>query len=191
MVARAKGYIRRAIFRTYRRLKHPKHLKNSAALRWFAQHFLDKYVWRPTQHTMSGGMGVGVFVGMQLLPGQMPLAIILAALLRFNIPTAVAVSWLSNPVTFVPIGALEKRIGDWVLSWYGNPTIGAIEQVANEHVATGMKFAQSMYLGGIVLGLALIPVAYAITWLSWEGVQRWSKKHPIHLPHLPHRTGKK
>lgn len=187
MVARARGYIRRAIFRTYRRLKHPRHLKQSPALRWFAQHFLDKYVWRPTQHTMSGGMGVGVFVSAQLLPGQMPLAIILAAMLRFNIPTAVAVSWLSNPVTFAPIGLLEKKIGDWVQSWYGNPTLGAIEQVASDNVAKGVQFAQSMYLGGILLGLALVPVAYVLTWLTWEGVHRWSVKHPIHLPHRLHK----
>lgn len=188
MVAKARGYIRRAIFRTYRRLKHPRYLKQSRALRWFAEHFLDKYVWRPTQHTMAGGAAMGFFVGMQLLPGQMPLAIILAALFRFNIPAAVAISWLSNPLTFVPIGAFEKKFGDWILSWYGNPTLEAIEQVGNEHVATGVKFAQSMYLGGVVSGLLSIPIIYAITWLVWEGILRWTNKHPIHLLGFGRRT---
>lgn len=178
MLDLARGYFRRTVFRTYRFLKHPRKLRRSRFMRWFARHFLDKHVWRPTQHTLAGGMAVGLFVMMQLIPGQMPLAILLAAALRVNIPIAVIACWISNPATFVPIGWFEKEVGDWVLSFFGDPFGHFIDSIVEESGAKGLRFARSMYLGGVISGALLAPVGYLVTWAGWGWFGKWvTKRH--------------
>ena len=68
-------HYRRIVFRLYRRFRHPRILKRNRFMHWFARHFLDKTVWKPTRHTFAGGLAVGLFVMMLVIPGQMPLAI--------------------------------------------------------------------------------------------------------------------
>ncbi len=175
MLDLARGYFRKTVFKTYRFLKHPRRLKNSRALRWFSLHFLNKRVWRPTQHTFAGGMAVGCFVTLQLIPGQMPLAILLAGAFRVNIPIALAVCWLSNPVTYVPIGMVEKQIGEWFLSLVGDPMAHWIATVENEKVAKGLAYARNLYAGGLLAGVLLVPASYMITYALWSLVALFPK----------------
>ena len=172
MLEKTRWYLRRAVFRSYRFFKHPRRLKNSAVMRWFARHFLDKRVWRPCQSTFAGGAAIGFFVSAQLIPGQMLIGTILAALFRVNIPTVIILSWISNPLTFAPIGLAEKAFGDWLLTFFGDPLNGAIHRIGNEEVAKGVRFAQSMYLGGMVGGILATPIGYALGWVSWTGVAK-------------------
>lgn len=189
MVDLAKGYFRRSVFKTYRFLKHPRKLKASPTMRWFARHFLDKRVWKPTQHTFAGGMAVGMFVTVQLLPIQMPTAAILAAVFRVNIPIAIALCWLSNPATLVPIGALENWIGTWLMQRFGDPTAAAATIIeGHETLSRGIQFAKAMFLGGVFFGGALAPVSYVLSYVIWGAVDHWNKfrKQPV----LPLTDGK-
>ena len=177
MLDRTRWYIRKAVFRTYRYFKHPRRLKTNPVMRWFARHFLDKRVWRPCQQTFAGGCAIGFFVSAQLIPGQIPLGVILAAIFRVNIPTVIILSWISNPVTFAPIGLAEKAFGDWVLAFVGDPFEHMIDRIKNQDIASGVRFAQSMYFGGILLGLLSSVVGYTLGWISWSAVARL-----LHLP---------
>ncbi len=179
MLEKTRWYLRRAVFRIYRYFKHPRRLKASAAMRWFARHFLDKRVWRPCQATFAGGAAIGVFMAAQLIPGQMLLGAILAAIFRVNIPTVIILTWISNPVTFAPIGFAEKQFGDWLLEVVGNPIGLLIERIQNADVARGVRFAQSMYFGGFIGGLLAAPAAYALAWVSWAGIARLLRIHPL------------
>lgn len=178
MLDLARGYFRKSVFKTYRFLKHPRRLKTNSLLRWFSRHFLNKRVWKPNQHTFAGGMAVGCFVTLQLIPGQMPLAVILAAAFRVNIPIALVVCWLSNPATFVPIGMLEKEIGEWLLSFVGDPSVTWLASLDNQSIARGLAYARFMYTGGLVTGAILAPVSYVVTYALWALVARFSP-HPV------------
>lgn len=176
MLELARGYFRKSVFKTYRYLKHPRRLKGNAPLRWFSRHFLDKRVWRPTQHTLAGGAAVGCFVTVQLIPVQMPLAVILAGAFRVNIPIALLLCWISNPVTLVPIGIAEKAIGEWLLHWVGDPSAAWIASVANQDLANGLAYARYMFTGGLVAGALLAPVGYIIAWAGWAVAARFARK---------------
>jgi uncharacterized protein (DUF2062 family) len=191
MLNRARYWIRKSVFKTYRWLKHPRRLKSSPALRWFARHFLDKDVWRPCQRSFAAGVAIGVFASAQLLPGQSLIGVVLAAIFRANIPTVVLVTWISNPVTFAPIGIVEKQFGDWLLATFGGTDYSDLGGVRNPDVKRGIRFAQSMYLGGLIGGLLATPIAYALAWFSWTAVARLLRiplRLPVHLPvHLRRR----
>ncbi len=185
MVEYAKGWFRRSVFKTYRFFKHPRKLKTRPLMRWFARHFLDKRVWKPTQHTFSGGMAVGTFITLQLLPIQMPSAAILAAIFRVNIPIAIVMCWVSNPVTMAALVPLEYQVGKWVLDLLTDvpstpfPTKFP-EDIADMWLAL-KEHAPVMLFGGVVLGAVLVPVSYVLTYLTWGALEHWNKfrKQPV------------
>ncbi len=172
MLSLARGWFRRSVFKTIRFLKHPRKLRQSPTRRWFARHFLDKRVWKPTQHTLSGGMAVGMFITLQLLPIQMPTAVILSAIFRVNIPIAIAMCWVSNPFTVPFMAWLEYAIGKWVLALYTTvPTSPFPKHLPESMVDAWIvlkEHAPVMLMGGIILGAVAALVSYIATWSCWE-----------------------
>jgi uncharacterized protein (DUF2062 family) len=185
MLDYVRGYFRRTVFKTIRFLKHPRKLKHSGLMRWFALHFLNKRVWKPTQHTFSGGMAIGTFITLQLLPIQMPSATILAAIFRVNIPIALVMCWLSNPVTMAALVPLEYQVGKWVLAWLTEvpstpfptelpPDVAGMWLALKEH-------APVMLFGGVILGGLLAPLSYVASYFSWGWLEHWNRelKQPV------------
>lgn len=198
MLEIARGYFRKTVFKTYRLFKHPRRLKQNRFLRWFSRHFLDKTVWKPTQHTLAGGMAVGFFVMMQLVPGQMFFATVLAAVLRVNIPVAIIACWITNPVTMVPAAIAQIALGNWILGIFGHETApvpdfasaqrfmsfvwhwltgGGSVTEAPFGTATVFSWIKSMLLGGGVGGVAMAALAYVATWLLWALGSRVRGRH--------------
>lgn len=65
-------------------------------------------------HSVSCGVAAGLFAAFIPLPLQTIIAICLAILFRGNLIIAVVITWISNPVTFVPIVYLIYKVGEWV-----------------------------------------------------------------------------
>ena len=183
----ARGYFRKSLFKTYRYLKHPRRLKGNSLLRWFSRHFLDKRVWKPTQHTLAGGVAIGCFVTVQLIPVQMPLAVLLSAAFRVNIPIALILCWLSNPATLVPIGVGEYQLGHWILERIGDPGTTWIAAIEHENLAKALAYARYMYTGGLVVGTVLAPLGYCLAWALWAIGARIAP----HADHHSHAAGKR
>ena len=187
MVELAKSYFRRSVFKTYRFFKHPRKLKQSPMMRWFARHFLDKRVWKPTRHTFAGGMAVGVFMTLQLLPIQMPSAAILAAVFRVNIPIAIIMCWLSNPLTFAALVPAEYQIGKWILAWYSTvPTTPFPRELPESLAELWLALKEHtpvMLFGGLIMGAVLSPLSYGISYMTWSWAEAWTKRRK--QPALP------
>ena len=88
------------------------------------------------------GASVGMFVGLTPTVGiQMYIVTVIwlvcryAFRLRFNLPLAISLVWISNPVTTVPIyfGFLET--GDWALGLLGYPVTDMSLEVFRQQVA--------------------------------------------------------
>jgi uncharacterized protein len=201
MTEAAQLYFRRVVFKTYRYFKHPRRLKNSPMRQWFARHFLDKVVWKPTQHTLAGGLAIGMGVMMQLMPGQMPVAALLAAIFRVNIPIAVIACWISNPFTFVPFGWAQMRVGEWFMprlpSFVGRALHGFVNflidvfhalpmtvqnWIGDDMVKKGAEIMSNVYLGGLIIGIGLTIISYPLSWIVWEYFTRlnaWRRKRKL------------
>lgn len=191
MLDHVRGYFRRTVFKTIRFLKHPRKLKRSGVMRWFALHFLNKRVWKPTQHTFSGGLAIGMFITLQLLPIQMPAATIVAAIFRVNIPIALVMCWLSNPVTFAALVPLEYAVGKWALAFFTQVPSTPFPDKLPEDVA-GMwlalrEHAPVMLFGGVVLGAVLTPISYAASYVTWGWLEHWRDRRKE--PELPLKSG--
>ena len=187
MIEWSRGLFRKTLFRTIRFLKHPRKLKRSALHGYLARHSLDKQVWRPTQHSLAGGAALGTFITLQLLPVQMPSAVLLGAVLRLNIPIALVLCWVSNPFTLAALVPLEYAVGKWALSLLTTvPTTPFPARLPHDAVELWMalrEHAPVMLFGGVVLGALLAPLIYMAFFFGWGFVVRRSQaRRQLTLP---------
>ena len=90
-------------------------LKAHPAMRRFRHVLEDPHLFHITQHSISWGMAFGLAANWIPLPIQSVLAALGCIWKRGNIPLAVALVWLSNPVTLVPMVLLAYNTGAIVL----------------------------------------------------------------------------
>jgi uncharacterized protein len=75
----------------------------------------DPNLWHLNRYSVSGAVAVGLFVAFMPPLGQTFVAVAAAILFRVNLPIAVVVSFLSNPVTIPPILYFSYSLGCWAL----------------------------------------------------------------------------
>ena len=137
------------------------------------------------------GAAIGTFLGMTpTVGGQMYLVGMAWVIsryvlhLRFNLPIALAMTWISNPVTFIPLYFLYLKTGAWILVWFGHVSqvgtyadfVQALDliQQANEYVEWRRRFVNIVgqlfwqfgwpfVLGSVVYAVPLSVATYPIT----------------------------
>jgi uncharacterized protein (DUF2062 family) len=72
-------------------------------------------VWHLNRYSVSTGVSVGLFMAFAPVPAQMILAAAAAIMLGCNLPIAVAMVWVSNPVTMGPLFFAAYKLGAWLL----------------------------------------------------------------------------
>ncbi|MEO0457484.1 MAG: DUF2062 domain-containing protein [Cyanobacteria bacterium P01_A01_bin.114] len=114
---------------------------------------------RPAE--IARGMAVGAFVGVMPLFGvQTLVAIALAPPLRGNAMAAATTTWVSNPITFIPLYTLTFRIGqhllgtqDLLLNWQSAPTL-------EQFLMMGMDCIMTLTAGCVALGIPMALIGY-------------------------------
>ncbi len=64
---------------------------------------------------MGGAFFIGLFCAFMPVPTQMLLAALLAIVSRSNLPIAVALVWITNPLTIGPMFFFAYKLGLWLL----------------------------------------------------------------------------
>lgn len=75
----------------------------------------NPYLWHLNRHSVATAFSVGLFAMMMPVPFQMVLAAALAIIFGANLPIAIALTWVSNPVTTPPILYFCYKLGEWML----------------------------------------------------------------------------
>jgi uncharacterized protein len=108
---------------------------------------------RGSSGNIARGLGVGVFAGMLPMFGlQMVTALVLAAWFRGNKFLAVLGTWVSNPLTDIPIHLFNFRVGQWILR--SDQTFVAINDW-QDLVNQGARVVVIWMTGGITMGLIM------------------------------------
>lgn len=76
--------------------------------------FSNPQLWHFNRRSVARGFAAGLFVSMIPLPLQMLFALLLAVLVKGNVPVAMMATWISNPVTMVFFIYLIYQTGAWV-----------------------------------------------------------------------------
>ncbi len=83
-------------------------------LRLFGPRLLDSALWHLNRHSVAKAFMMGLMCAFIPVPFQMVLAAAGAILVRGNLPIAVALVWLTNPLTMPPIFYMCYKLGSWV-----------------------------------------------------------------------------
>ncbi len=116
---------------------------------------------RATPASISRGFAIGIFWGMFPLPGvQMLTAIVTAALFRSNKLAAAAGTWLSNPLTTLPLTAFNFEVGRRLLDReaiaFSRSSLRSIDGL----LELGSDFVISYLFGCFVVGSVVAVVFY-------------------------------
>src|SRR3990172_5243168 len=102
----------RKFFRRF--LPHHETVKNNRWLKPFGGWLRHPNLWHLHRRSGAGGAAVGLFCGLVPGPLQIISAMLLAVLLRVNLPVAAFTTLYTNPLTIVPLYVLAYELGAWV-----------------------------------------------------------------------------
>lgn len=111
---------------------------------------------------LARGLAAGVFAGMFPLFGlQTIIGVAIAFRIKGNPLMAAGGTWISNPLTYLPIYAFNYRLGCWIL---GRPAVNLFTDVESlkAWLETGADVGVALMLGSFVMGLIFGPLSYVI-----------------------------
>jgi uncharacterized protein (DUF2062 family) len=113
----------RKLFR--RILPNARNIKQSKMLAWMGASVHHPRLWHVSREGIARGAAIGLFFGLLVPFGQMPLAAGVAFLLHANLPMAVAGTFVTNPFTSAAIYYFAYRLGLLLIGADSVPVIDA------------------------------------------------------------------
>lgn len=169
-------------------LPTPEKLQESRIIRWFAPFLADPRLWHMNRASLGRGVYIGVLCAFFPLPGQMPLALIGALLFRANVPMAIALTWITNPLTTIPVFWLAYSVGAIIL---GEPIIGlrgigvlladltlwifGTGNPPNSNTFSFEVFGLGLVICGVISSI-IAGLLFRFIW-QWHVVADWRKRH--------------
>lgn len=165
----AKKLIRRYLPEAHRIRDH-KHL------RLFGRLLHDPNLWHLNRRSVSGAFAVGLFMAFVPMPFQMIPAAALAILFRVNLPIAVALVWITNPVTVAPVFYFCYGLGAWLL----DTPVRAVEfHISLEWISTELiRIWKPFLLGSFLVSTVCASIGFfgmRALW-RWHVIREWEQR---------------
>ncbi len=149
-----------------RKVKHSR--PQSAWKRQGRYFYLRLLRMREHPNAIARGLAVGVFAGCFPLFGfQTIIGIGLAFLVKGNKLAAAAGTWVSNPLTYVPLFAFNYKIGKWLLGQYSD---GVDQSIFNQSWESwsqladlGTDFIVILFYGCSIVGAITAFITYFVS----------------------------
>lgn len=157
-------------------LPTPTDFKNQKSLGFMGSLLQDPHLFHLNRHSVSGALFVGLFVAFLPMPGQMPIAALMAFWFRVNMPISVALVWISNPLTMAPIFFATYELGRWLI---GSPPLAfsidlSWSWLTNEFTHFWKPLLAGSLLTGVVAGASGY-IAMQIFW-RWHVLRNWKRR---------------
>lgn len=138
-------------------------------------------LWHINRYSASMAFFIGLFVAFIPLPGQMIIAALMAILVRCNLPLAVSLIWVTNPLTMPAIYYLAYRVGALL--------IDVPVQVVRFHLSwdwassTLVAIWEPFLLGCLICGLLFGSLGYFVISMLWRWhvAKRWKQRKKARL----------
>jgi uncharacterized protein len=122
---------------------------------------------------VSRGVLVGLFWGFIPMPMQMLAVILTIPLLRFNVPLAISMVWLSNPLTMPAMYYMEYLTGNWLM---GVNTELSVELTLDWFSNNWDAIVVPLYVGTAFYSIVVSGLIYLIiNWLWIESLKKEDK----------------
>ncbi|RBP50836.1 DUF2062 domain-containing protein [Arenicella xantha] len=142
----------------------------------FGDSLKQQELWSFNRQSTAKGVAIGLFCAFLPMPFEMVPAIFLAALMRGNLPFAVAGIWISNPLTWIPLYTPCYLLGAMIIG---------VEPVALHQITIfqlGWHYV-ALWLGCLIVGIVISVSVHFIISAAWRSQvrQRWKRRKQIRL----------
>lgn len=162
----------------------PETIRRHRSLRIF-QHWLhDPNLWHLNRYSVSAAVFIGLLIAFVPLPIHMLLCTLVAIWWRANLPIALSVIWLSNPVTIPPQFYMAYKVGARLLN---QPPQQQIAFELSEHwLRTTFEFIwQPLLIGCAVCGFGAAFLGAGLVRVIWriQVTARWHARQKKRSEH--------
>lgn len=151
------------VLNTHPKLGHIKHLMRRP------------YLWSLNRRACSRAVGIGIMVNFLPLPLQMVWAALMCLWCHANIPLAVALTWINNPFTFIPIIFFTYFVGQRTLMFFDikTPPILAHNQALSDLTFTDLvawlySLGMPYLIGVVILSIGGGLMSYTVVNCLWR-----------------------
>jgi hypothetical protein len=163
---------RKRVRRLLRPLPRRANIHRYPVIKWFAEHAQRRpELWSFKRAQILPALYAGSVISLLPLYGvQLVVAFAAAVLFRANLTVMVALQFLTNPFTIVPVYAFTGWVGATLMRAFG---IG-------EDLPTAAYYANALFIGGVIVGV-LFAVLADITWrvVAWEARAFTARMHRL------------
>jgi len=154
----------------------PSRVKDNPALHFLGDLLHDPNLFHLNRHSVSLAFFIGIFTAFLPIPGQMPLAALLALLIRCNLPLAVALVWISNPLTIAPIFYATYKLGAFILQ---SPPVEFTIELSWAWFREELRHLwQPLLAGSVICGLTFGGLGYVTMQIFWrrQVLKNWHRR---------------
>ena len=131
--------------------------------------FIEKYkipreFLSVNRKSITKGIGIGLFWGFIPMPMQMLAVLAMTPFFKFNVPIAISMVWLSNPLTMPFMYYMEYQTGNYIL---GTEGIKSIEYTLDWLLNNFWEIFKPLYLGTAVYSIGVSTLIYYIINFLW------------------------
>jgi len=166
--------LRRQSLKLYRTIRHPRQRRKGGIREWLGARIHNRDLWRFRRRPIANGLAGGLFFSMLPIPMQGLFAAAAGIARGWNLPSAIVATWVSNPLTYVPMFIAAKGS---VMGLYGlfgaEPAIRQLtaDQLKDLDWAGFLKLAShagpELLLGYVLVGLACAVAGYGLVHGFW------------------------
>ena len=128
-------------------------------LGWLNKHLHDPYLWKWNKRTISRAFAVGLFCAFMPIPLHTLLAAALAVVFSSNILLSMALVWVNNPITMVPIYYYTYKLGSYILGMELDPNfVFTLEYILENLTTTTI----ALCVGGLIVS----PIAAILGYIT-------------------------
>ncbi len=137
----------------------------------------DPHLFHLNRHSVSLAFALGIFMALTpLLGGQMLLVGVFTVWIRCNLPIALTLVWITNPLTISPIFFAQYTLGAWVLQ---APSTHMPDHLSWHWLTEQFSIIwQPLLLGSMLSAFFFGAWGYIIVQLFWRWsvIRNWEKR---------------
>jgi uncharacterized protein len=172
----SRGFLKRFI-------PDPEKIRRHRSLRFFQHWLADPNLWHLNRYSVSAAVFIGLLIAFVPLPIHMLLCTLVAIWWRANLPIALSIIWISNPITIPPQFYLAYKIGARILNQ-------SQQQFAFElsihWLRTEFDYIwQPLLLGCAVCGITAAFTGATLVRIIWRAqvIARWRARQKLRAQH--------
>lgn len=168
-------------------LPSPQKISQSRMMKLLGHSASNPTIWYINRRSVSRAVLIGVFWGLMPIPFHSLMIVVLIVLFKGNLPIGLLLSWLTNPLTIVPIiyGGFwigtrlyhVQMIDQKMLKGVFHQIEHWVTSLGQTHIDLSLA---KILLSGLLVGCTVLSLlAYVLTLLVWRlsVIRRWRKRH--------------